>query len=44
MIVEQREKVVNDRVLDPGEEVRLREGGLRNAGARILRRNSVMMS
>jgi len=44
MLVEQFENVVDDRVLRFDEQVRLREGGFRNAGAGLLRRNSVMMS
>jgi hypothetical protein len=45
MFVEQRKHVVDDRVLGLREEVRFREGGLRNVGTGILvRRNSVMMS
>ena len=44
MLVEQFENVVDARVLRSGEQVRLREGGFRNAGAGLLRRNSGMMS
>ena len=35
MLVEQRKNVIDDLVFSFGEEVRLREGGLRNAGAGI---------
>jgi hypothetical protein len=35
VLVEQFENVVDDLVLGLGEQVRLREGGLRNAGAGI---------
>jgi hypothetical protein len=43
MLAKQFENVVDDRVLHFDEQVRLREGGFRNAGAGLLRRNSVMM-
>ena len=36
MPVEQRENIVHDRVLGFGEQVRLMERGLRNAGTGIL--------
>ena len=36
MLVQQLQNVVDDRVLSLGEQVRLRKGGLRNAGTGIL--------
>jgi len=36
VFVQQLQDVVDDRILGFGEEVRLREGGFRNAGAGIL--------
>lgn len=36
MLIQQLQNVIDDRVLSFSEEVRLREGGFRNAGTRIL--------